>query len=142
MLMQLLLKKISTILLIVLVMATSLNNASGVMACEHGVSSEIHQSNHHVDEHKDHLPKGDRVLHAQHLTRHGDTCRDYIIQLDNDFLKKRINVVPPPNVSIYLFSNTLPNPKISFLPTNSVYPITSQILSQTLLSHRTVVLLN
>lgn len=134
--------KFAISLLIALLLTTSLNNAFGITACEHGLSSEIHHDNHPSDEHKNDLPEGSNASHFQHLTKCGDTCHDYLIYSEDTFTARKVTVKPPVDATILSITDALPNRANFLLSVHPPYKNSAQITSQAITALRTVVLLN
>jgi len=136
-LMKLLAKKIAVFLLLVVFLAVSLGNAFGFVACETGCLSDIHCNNHTPDHHHE-----NEVSLSQYANGGADTCLDYLIPLTNGIKEESVRQKGT-EPAVLLFSTRIPsylaNTRLSFAP---LYPEVTLRISQSILSHRTVVLLH
>ena len=133
--------KITIFLLIALLLTTSMVNAFGIIACENGCLSEIHNNNH-AGKHNDELPDDSPLSYNQHFNGNDDSCRDYLLQLSDGLFKKIESINLPINITISSMFNTFPNFENFCTCKSNSYLKSSQIISQTIHASRTVVLLN
>jgi hypothetical protein len=132
--------KITTFLILTLLLLTSVGSAFGVVYCEIGCLSEIHHNNHHTDESHAAFGEDYAVSFDYLLKESDDSCFDYPLELDNGVIKKEI-VKCPANIALYLPSERLTNPVSVLLNVYNPYQKPPPEISQTILAHRTVVLL-
>ena len=133
--------KIISLLLIALLLTTSLVNAFGIVACESGCLSEIHNKNHD-GKHNDELPVDSPLSYNQHFNGNDDSCRDYLLQLSDGLFENTESINLPKKITISSTYATFTNPANFCLYVRNSYLKSSQIISQAILASRTVVLLN
>jgi len=149
--------KIVTLLLLTAFLVTSLGSMFGCIFCDSGSLSDIHLGNHiddHSDGHTDKNTAGHTDIHTdvyvgnhtvtldQHINGGEDSCIDSPIQLSKGLVEENESVKCNSNAAMTLTNDSLTIANnIRFVVSNSIQEYPPRI-SQTLLTHRTVVLLN
>ena len=133
--------KITIFLLVTVLLTTSLGSAFGFVACEYGHQSKIHYDNHPAVQHNDDFSEGSAISDCRLVSDSDDSCRDYFVQLSDRFFEKTESVKCPINDTIGSTFDTLPNPAHCSLSVRNPYLKSLPIISQTILAHRTVVIL-
>ena len=134
--MKLIPKKIIVFFLLVVFLAVSLGNAFGFIACERGCLSDIHSKNHFAD----HQHNANVVSLSRNACGDADTCLDYLIPLTDGIQTDSVRPKCPEAVSLlpsFPVMLDTANIRLSVIP---LRPRLIPIISQTILSHRTVVL--
>ena len=149
--------KFAIFLLLTAFLVTNLGSILGCVCCDSGSLSDIHIGNHiddHSDAHKDKDTADHTDIHTdvyvdnqtvtldQHISGGEDSCIDSPIQSSKGLVEEIESVKCNPSIAIALTNDnlTIAN-NISFVVSNSIQESPPRI-SQTLLTQRTVVLLN
>ena len=148
--------KIVTILLLTAFLVTSLGSIFGCISCDSGCLSDIHIGNHtdnhtdnHVDVHTDYHFDVHVDVHVdnhivtldQHLSGSDDSCIDSPLQLSNGIVEENESINWHSSLVISSTNDRLTDIKIiTFVVSNSPLKFPPRI-SQTILAHRTVVIL-
>lgn len=136
---------------------TNLGSMLGCVCCDSGSLSDIHIGNHivnHSDSHQDKDTADHTDIHTevyvdnhivtldQHISGGEDSCIDSPIQSSKGLVKEIERIKCNPNTAIALTNGnlTIAN-NIRFVVSSSIQEYPPRI-SQALLTHRTVVLLN
>ena len=151
------LKRIVTFVLLAAFLATSLGSMLGFVCCDSGSLSETHIANH-IDYHNDKATDGHVEglvdFHAviyidgravsidQHYRKTGDLCVDSSIEISSGIVDEIESVKILTDVDICSIPDELFNVKLVGLFVNNLTPKPLPRISQTILSHRTVVLLS
>lgn len=155
--MQRLSRKILSFVLLATFLTTSLGGLLGCVWCEKGSLSETHRSNHldnhsdnHVDKHPENSPdvhavvniNGEAITLDQHYHESGDSCVDNPIQLSYGIICDVEQIKHPEITAILSIDDLLAvsEPAISLARHSYLKP--PQKISQTILFHRTIVLLS
>ena len=133
--------KITIFLLITVLLTASLGSAFGFVSCEYGCESKIHLDNHPSDKHNDDFAEDSAISDCRLVSDNDDSCRDYFVQLSDSLFEnnERFKCLISPTIGST--SDTLPNPVLCSLCVRNPYLKSSTIISQTILAHRTVVIL-
>ncbi len=148
--------KIVTFLLLTAFLVTSLGSVFGCISCDRGCLSDIHLNNHiddHSDNHIDDYTDGHVDVHVyvhvgsqtvsldQHINNKDDSCLDSPIQLGQGVVDKIEIIKWHSNLATISTNERLTTLKnIRFVASNlpQKFP---PIISQTILTHRTIVIL-
>ena len=133
--------KITVFLLITVLLTTSLGSAFGFVACEYGCESTIHSENHSSDKHNDVSSEGSAISDYRLVSDSDDSCHDYFVQLNDNLFNKNESVTCPINATLGSASDTWPIPEHCCLSSRNSNLKFLPIISQTILAHRTVVIL-
>lgn len=133
--------KITTLLLIALLLMMSAGNVFGVLICESGCSSAVHHENHDGDVQNHDVNEYAQISYHRQMLKSGDSCRDYLIQLSDVFFKKGASVKSPRNATISFPLNIFLSPVNSSLSVSHAYLKSPLIIFKSILALRTVVLL-
>ena len=134
-------KKITSLLFITILLITSLGNAFGFVACDHGCFSAAHHKSHHTGEHTEDRPEGFTEAYYLYTGASDDLCRDYLIQLSDTLEAKKELVKLPFVVFPLVISAALSNTVDVNLPMFFSYLKSPPEILQTILDHRTIVLI-
>jgi len=149
--------KILTFLLLITLMTTSMGSALGYVWCDSGCLSDTHIANH-IDDHTDgHTDKNidqhtdvhtvvcignQTVTLDQHMGGEDDTCTDSSIKSSDGVVEEIEAINCTPNVEMTSTYDRLNNVKIIRYAFNNSIQESPPRVTQALLTHRTVVLLN
>lgn len=130
----------TTLLFITILLITSLGNAFGFVACDHGRLSDIHHENHHTGEHTADQPEGFTEARYLHTDEGEDSCRDYRVQLSAGIETNNKNVQLPLYATLDFIFLTSFKTEASLLSGLDPY-LKPPPISQITLTHRTIVLI-
>ena len=142
------LTKIISLLFIVAFLATNTGSLYGCISCDSGSLSETHIKSH-LDDHSDHhvdlhvnLTIGNQTVSLDpHPCGKKDSCVDSQIQTGNGLLEDAEDCKAPAMHAILLSHWDVKN-ALSSIPTNNPSQLSSFRVPQTILFHRTIVLLS
>lgn len=134
-------KKITTFLLLTAFLATSFGNAFGFVSCDSGCFSETHHENHHNDESHETIAEDFALPLDQQLHGSDDSCLDFLIQMIDGDLESHEYFKAPASPDTFLINNVFTDLSKTNLHVCATYLLSPLKVSQTILAHRTVVLL-
>ena len=132
--------KITTYLILTVLLMTIVGSAFGAVYCDKGCLSEIHHKNHHTDESHETFGEDYAVSFNHQLKVSADSCLDVPLEFGNGIIEKE-SVKCPSNADLYIPSERLSTPVNICLSVYNPYPKSPPEISQTILAHRTVLLL-